>query len=89
MRGGSLVWTTLAECSHNHYERVGQDAERSGPKDNGCDGRVNRPEVLGERASEEQERKLEHDGQGAHHILETPPYDPVHFQLTMLASLNS
>ena len=89
METGSLVWTTLVQCAHDKDECVHEDAERSGPENNGCDGRIHCPEVLRECASEQQEGNLEHDGEGFHHMFKIPRYDSVKFALAMLTSLDN
>jgi len=64
---GSLIRTAIRSCPRNEDEKVEENTEGSHPNDNECDGSVNLPQVSGESEPKQQQRDLQHQGQGFQH----------------------
>ena len=83
-----LIRTTLRGRASNDDEKVRQESERGDTKDNPRNGQVDPPKVTRERATEKQQRGLQHQRQQLHHVVEVPHDHPVQFSLSVLAALD-
>jgi hypothetical protein len=81
-----LIWTARRSCPRDDKESVEGDPEPSDPNDNACDSHVNPPKVERQSTTEQQERKLQHQWQGLHHVFKVPGDDPIQLPLPILAA---
>jgi len=58
-----LIWAACGNCPCDNEESVEGDPERSDTNDNTCNSHVNLPKVERQRATEQQERNLQHQWQ--------------------------
>jgi len=81
-----LIWAARRGCPRDDEENVEDHPEGSGTDDNSCNGHVDIPKVAGQRATEQQERNLQHQWQGLHHMVKIPSDDATQFPLAILAA---
>ena len=79
---GCLIW---AACRSRPRDDDESDPERSDTNDS-CDSRVNLPKVERQVATEQQERNLQHQWQGLHHMVKVPGDGPIQLPLTIPAA---
>jgi hypothetical protein len=82
----SLIWAAHRSCPRDDDENVEDGPERSDTEDDTCDGHINPPKVERQRATEQQERDLQHHWQGLHHVVEVPGDDAIQLPLPILAA---
>jgi hypothetical protein len=82
----SLIRAACRSCPRDDEESVEGDPERSDTEDNTCDSHINPPKVERQCATEQQERDLQHQWQGLHHIVEVPGDDAIQLPLPILAA---
>jgi len=58
-----LVWAARRKCPRDNEKSVEGDPERSDADDDACDSHVNLPKVERQRATQQQECKLQHQWQ--------------------------
>jgi hypothetical protein len=81
-----LIWAALRSCPCDNDESVEDGPERSDTNDDTCYSYVNLPKVARQRATEQQERKLQHQWQGLHHVVKVPGDDAIQLPLAIPAT---
>ena len=85
-RPRGLIRAARRSCPRDDNENVEGDAECSDAKDNACDSHVDIPKIERQGGTEQQERKLQHQWQGFHHMVEVPSDDAAKFPLAILTA---
>ena len=85
-RPGGLIRAALKSCPRDDDENVEEDPEPSDTNDDTGDSRVNIQKVTRQCATEQQERNLQHQRQGLHHIIKVPGDDAIQFPLAVPAA---
>jgi len=84
---GGLIRAARKNRPRDDDESVEDDPERSDTEDNACNSHLNLPKVERQGATEQQERNLQHQRQGLHHMVKVPGDDAVQLPLAILAAL--
>jgi len=82
-----LIRAVRKSCARDDGESVEDDPECSDTEDNACNSHLNLPKVERQGATEQQERNLQHQWQGLHHVVKVPGDDPIQLPLAIPAAL--
>ena len=85
-RQRGLIRAARKSCPRDDDKNVEGDPEPSDTNDDTGNSRIDIPKVTRQCATEQQERKLQHQRQGLHHIVKTPGGGAIQLPLAILAA---